>query len=344
MNPLIPCTLFIATFATAWVGVGLFRRWSLRKELVDVPNERSSHSVPTPSGAGIVIGAVTLAGYVASSLITDLPLSYGYLVGAAMICLISWLDDLMSIPYWGRFGVHILGSGLLIADVGYWNEIFIPAIDVTIPLGPIAGLVVTMGWLVWFITAFNFMDGIDGIAGLQAVVAGVAWAVLSSSLGLEGTFLFAGIVACSALGFLVHNWSPARIFMGDAGAAFLGFTLAAMPLLAQSGSPASDVVLPIVGVLFVWFFLFDSSITLVRRFWKGHRVWAEPAREHYYQKMVISDWKHSSVALIYGSAAAILSFTVITAIIFQGKYSLLVLLSLLTSTFLLIYLGTRKNH
>ena len=102
MNPILAVVIFVASFVVAWIGVGLFRRWSLRREIFDVPNERSSHTEPTPRGGGVVIVAVTLAGYLLSTLLTDLPISYGYLAGAVMISLISWLDDLLSLPFWAR--------------------------------------------------------------------------------------------------------------------------------------------------------------------------------------------------------------------------------------------------
>jgi Fuc2NAc and GlcNAc transferase len=240
--------------------------------------------------------------------------------------------------------VHIAGSVVLMLDLGYWQEFFIPTADVTIPFGPVFGAVVTLGWLVWLINSYNFMDGIDGIAGIQAVVAGAAWAVLAAWLGLSSTFLFSGVLASAALGFLIHNWAPARIFMGDVGSAFLGFTLAAIPLLA--GRELADVqfrsILPAVAVLFVWYFVFDSLLTFFRRLLRGHKVW-EAHREHIYQRMIISGWNHSQVALIYAMLAGLLSITVILAIIFSGKFPVFALFSLVIPTTALIYLGGRKK-
>ena len=342
MNPILAVVIFVASFVVAWIGVALFRRWSLRREIFDIPNERSSHTEPTPRGGGLVIVAVTLAGYLLTTLLTDLPISYGYLAGAVMISLISWLDDLLSLPFWARLAVHVAGSALLMADVGYWHEIFIPTADISIPLGGVLGAVVTMGWLVWLINSYNFMDGIDGIAGIQAVIAGVAWAVLCSWLGLNGTFLFTGILASASMGFLMHNWAPARIFMGDVGSAFLGFTLAAIPLLAGKEAPGAYLLLPAVAILFLWYFVFDSVLTFFRRLLMGQRVW-EAHREHIYQRMVISGWRHASVTLVYGASAAILSTTVLLAVIFSGKFAVLAILSLVIPTLALVYFGIRKK-
>lgn len=335
--------IFASAFVLSWAGVALFRRWSHHREIFDVPNERSSHTVPTPRGGGIVIVIVTLAAYVLAATITPMRLSWGYLAGAIIIAVVSWLDDLLSIPFWARLLVHIIGAALLIADVGYWQSVFFPVVDWTLPLGPVVGLIVTMGWLVWLINAYNFMDGIDGIASLQAITAGAGWAVLAAALSLDGIFIFAGALACATVGFLLHNWEPARIFMGDVGSAFLGFTLAALPLLAAS-TPGIEVshVFPVVGVLFLWFFVFDGGFTLVTRLLQRQRVW-EAHRQHLYQKMIISGWRHSSVSLVYGIFGALLSTSVVTGLLFSGYFHFLSLSALIISTLALVYLGFRKT-
>jgi UDP-N-acetylmuramyl pentapeptide phosphotransferase/UDP-N-acetylglucosamine-1-phosphate transferase len=204
------------------------------------------------------------------------------------------------------------------------------------------GVLLTVGWVVWLLNAYNFMDGIDGIAALQAILAGIGWAVLASFLKLDSTFLLAGIVAASAAGFLIHNWQPARIFMGDVGSSFLGFTLAALPLVARSEARTEIPFLPTVGVLFVWFFIFDTVFTLIRRLIGRRRVW-EAHREHIYQKLIIEGWPHAPVALIYNSASAILIALVLLSVILSGIYPLLTFLSLTLLTLLAGYVGVRKK-
>ena len=336
--------IFVTAFVLSWLGVALFRRWSLRRELFDVPNERSSHTVPTPRGGGLVIVIVSLAAYVVAATVTPMSLSWGYLAGAFLVAGVSWLDDLLSIPFWARLFIHITAAGLLIADLGYWQNVFVPVVDWHIPLGAAFGLVVTIMWLVWLINAYNFMDGIDGIASLQAIAAGAGWAALAASVSLDGIYIFAGALACATAGFLAHNWEPARIFMGDVGSAFLGFTLAAMPLLAgpTAGSDASQI-LPLVAVLFVWFFVFDSVLTLISRLVRRQRVW-EAHRQHIYQRMVIGGWRHSTVSLVYGVFATLLSALVILALSFSGIFPFLALSTLVVTTLALIFLGFRKKR
>jgi UDP-N-acetylmuramyl pentapeptide phosphotransferase/UDP-N-acetylglucosamine-1-phosphate transferase len=165
-------------------------------------------------------------------------------------------------------------------------------------LGP-AGWVLTVLWIVGMTNAFNFMDGIDGIAGITAaaalgVVSGGFW------LGGDGYgALLAAAVAAAAVGFLVWNWQPARVFMGDVGSASLGYTIAVLPLVA--GEAERRWLLPLT-VAVMWPFLLDTTLTFLRRLRNGENV-LEAHRSHFYQRLVIGGWSHSTVALIYGVAS-----------------------------------------
>jgi UDP-N-acetylmuramyl pentapeptide phosphotransferase/UDP-N-acetylglucosamine-1-phosphate transferase len=334
--------LFTSTLAASWLGVALFRRWSLARDLLDVPNERSSHSAPTPRGGGLVIVLVCLLGYLAIHLIFAVPFSKGYFIGALMVAVVSWLDDLYSLPFWSRLMVHVTAAGVLVAELGVWQgAVLYPSLEVN--FGMVLGGILTIGWVVWLLNAYNFMDGIDGIAALQAVVTGVAWAIFGLYFHLQGSFLFAGVVACVSLGFLLHNWQPAKIFMGDVGSAFLGFTLAAMPLLFGAETQQRIAVLPTIAVLFVWFFVFDTIFTLLRRAVNRERVW-EAHRSHLYQRMVISGLSHRDVTLIYALAAALLAASALLAVIFKGNYGILSLFLLVILTAGQVFLGLRKKR
>ncbi len=335
--------LFAAAFVSSALGVKVFTAWSLRKEFFDVPNDRSSHTTPTPRGGGLVIVLVCLLGYLAIGFVVGLPLSWGYIAGAVLVAAISWLDDLYSLPFWSRLAVHVLAAGVLIWDVGFWSEIFLPLFSADITLGSTIGLLFTAGWVVWLLNAYNFMDGIDGIAATQAVISSVAWAILALILDIPSAFFFAGIVAASSTGFLIHNWQPAKIFMGDVGSAFLGFTLAAMPLIARSEIRMELPLLPIVSVLFVWFFVFDTVFTLTRRLFARRRVW-EAHREHIYQKLIIQGVQHSTVTLLYGLSSALLCTVVLFALGRSEIHQWLAFSSLIVLTLFITYLGIRKRH
>lgn len=334
--------LFASAFAASWLGVGIFRRSRLARELLDVPNERSSHSAPTPRGGGLIIVLVCLIGYLAIHLMFTVQFSKGYFIGALMVAVVSWLDDLYSLPFWSRLIVHVSAASVLVADLGVWQSAFLYR-SLEVDFGMIFGGVLTIGWVVWLLNAYNFMDGVDGIAALQAVVAGVAWAVFGFYFNFHGSFLFAGVVACVSLGFLLHNWQPAKIFMGDVGSAFLGFTLAAMPLLFGAETPERMAVLPTIGVLFVWFFLFDTIFTLLRRAVNRERIW-EAHRSHLYQRMVIGGMSHRAVTTLYGSASAVLAVFTLLALIFSGNYGGLGILLVLILTSAQMVLGFRKKR
>ena len=295
---MLEISLFILTLALAFSGVSLYRRWSARVGIVDEPNERSLHSNPTPRGGGMVIATVCLTGFCAISYMTTGVFAWGYLSGAVLIVLISWLDDVFDIPSVWRLICHTVAAILLIANAGYLHGIGVPGTAYSVDFGS-WGIPITVFWVVWMINAYNFMDGIDGIAGLQAVIAGLGWSAVAAGYAVPGMRLYGLVISAASLGFLLHNWQPARIFMGDVGSAFLGFTFAALPILAAARNPAAGTDFAFVGLLVLWLFVFDSMITLFFRLIRRRRVW-RAHREHLYQRLVISGRSHAAVTTIYG--------------------------------------------
>ena len=223
----------VLALALSYAGVGRLRRWAGHRQLLDFPNERSSHTHPTPRGGGLVIVILSTAGLILAWLRypTLSPAALiAYLVGAWLIAGVSWLDDQRSLPNRVRFAAHSLGAILAILAFGYWRVVSIPLIG-SLDLGWL-GLLITFVWIAGLTNAYNFMDGIDGIAGGQAVVAGLGWAVLGWSDQQPLVAALGVLLAAASLGFLGHNWPPARIFMGDVGSAFLGYTFAVLPVVA----------------------------------------------------------------------------------------------------------------
>lgn len=338
---MIELIAFVIIFSVSWLGVKLFLGWSLKRQLLDIPNERSSHDTPTPRGGGLVIVIVSLFSYLIYSLVYGHRLIWGYLVGAALIALISWLDDVYSISFVWRFLVHSLAAALLLYDAGAWQNIYLPVFDTTISLGYL-GAVISYGWIVWLTNAYNFMDGIDGISGVQAVTAGVGWMLIGYLIGFTNIYFYGGVLAFSSLGFLLHNWPPAKIFLGDVGSAFLGFSFAAMPFLAGSVHTGKAAPLPVFAVLLVWFFVFDTMLTFFARLLKRRKVW-EPHREHLYQKLIISGLSHRRVSLIYGLLSVMIVMGVVIARAFRGNFEIILLgLVIFETAGLIIYTFSRK--
>jgi UDP-N-acetylmuramyl pentapeptide phosphotransferase/UDP-N-acetylglucosamine-1-phosphate transferase len=290
----------MAALVLSYLGVVGLRRWAERRHMLDIPNERSSHTRPTPRGGGLAIVLVVLAGWlVAVRFYPGAPVQAGliYAAGAGLIAAVSWLDDLRSLSNRVRFAAHMLGAALAILAFGYWTDITVPLVG-SLHLG-LLGLPIAFIWIVGLTNAYNFMDGIDGIAGGQAVVAGSGWAVVGwltdqPLLGIMGVLL-----AAASLGFLGQNWPPARIFMGDVGSAFLGYTFAVLSVAAAQHDPR----LALVGILFVWPFVFDTTFTFLRRLKHHENVFAAH-RSHLYQRLVIAGYDHRFVTLLYIGLAA----------------------------------------
>ena len=291
----------VVTFA----GVGIFRPWAERRQILDLPNERSSHTSPIPRGGGLILVAVTLSfGWLLSAGTADpawRPVYLHYAAGATLIAAVSWLDDVRSTANSMRLMVHLLAAVVAINGLGYWDSIQLPLLG-SVTLGW-WGALVTALWIVGLTNAYNFMDGIDGMAGSQALVGGLAWALL----GWTGGHPLAGglgwLLACGSAGFLIHNWYPARIFLGDVGSAFMGYTLAVLPLM-DGFFGKQDSRAPLAGFLVVWPFVFDTSFTFMRRLWRRENVFAAH-RSHLYQRMTSAHAGHIRVALLYAGLAMI---------------------------------------
>jgi UDP-N-acetylmuramyl pentapeptide phosphotransferase/UDP-N-acetylglucosamine-1-phosphate transferase len=290
----------------SYLGVAGVRQLAEHHRILDIPNERSSHSRPTPRGGGIAIVMISVIGVAVASLFNLIPSDLTviiYLGGVLFIGGVSYWDDLHSLPHTLRLGAHGVAALFSIWGIGSWKSFDLPFLGV-LDLGWL-GPPMTFLWIVGLTNAYNFMDGIDGIAGGQGVVAGAGWAVLGW-LGDQPTISLLGLLlASSSLGFLIHNWPPARIFMGDVGSAFLGYTFGVLPIMAAQQDP--QMGLP--GVLLVWPFIFDTTFTFFRRMKNKENLFAAH-RSHLYQRLVIAGCSHRFVSVLYiglSSAGMILS-------------------------------------
>jgi UDP-N-acetylmuramyl pentapeptide phosphotransferase/UDP-N-acetylglucosamine-1-phosphate transferase len=264
--------------------------------LIDVPNERSLHSRVMPRGGGIALAAVVALGLLAlATLGMTGAAGAAVLVGAALIvAAIGWQDDRRSVDPGPRMLVHLLAALALIAAWGTFDRIALPG-DLTWTPSPVMATAITVLWIVALCNVYNFMDGIDGLAAGQAVLAGMLWAwAVAGEVPLVS--LGGAIVGGASLGFLWHNWSPARIFMGDVSSGFLGFLFAALPVAAFGAS--GDPRIPLAGLLLVAPFVFDTSLTLVLRSLRGENV-MRAHRNHLYQRLVLAGWSHRRVATLY---------------------------------------------
>lgn len=285
----------------SWFGVLLVRLVADRGRLMDIPNERSSHERPTPRGGGLAIVAATLGGVLIPCFMGRyewLGLFLPYTVGALMVAAVSWLDDLATVSNRVRFGVHTGAAVLTMLSIGYIDRITIPFLGNTYLW--FFGIPLTFLWIAGLTNAFNFMDGIDGIAGMQATITGMGWAVLGILNDMPAVSALGFTAAVASLGFLVHNWPPARIFMGDVGSAFLGYTFAFLGVAAARGGPE----MAFCGLLMVWPFVFDTVYTLVLR-WRRHEDIFAAHRSHLYQRLLLLGYSHRQVTLLYSGFALV---------------------------------------
>lgn len=328
--------VYIAVFAATFLGVEIFRRWSLERNLLDIPNERSSHTVPTPRGGGLVIFAVSMAALLIDFLINGGRFFWGYFGGALIVASISLLDDLRTLSPLVRIVCHCLGAFLSVWLLGGFHWLLVPFYGI-VQLG-VLGDVAAFLWIVWLINAYNFMDGIDGIAATQSVTAGAGWFLTGVIFGIDNIGFLGGVLAASSFGFLLLNWQPAKIFMGDVGSAFLGYSFAVLPLLAinETPNPSIQSVFPWISAVLVWFFVFDSVYTLFRRLLRGAKVW-QPHREHIYQNLVIAGLTHARVTILYGAATLILIAVLAAALVYGWSFEQSVFPFVFLETVLLIF-------
>ena len=295
-----------------------------------MPNKRSSHTSPTPRGGGLVIVIVCLISYFAYLQIFEQTIIWTYFIGALLVSVISWLDDLYSISIAWRFLCHSIAACLILFTNSFPNIIAVPVFG-TYGFAPIAFLFWFL-WIVWLINAYNFMDGIDGIAGIQALSAGIFWTFLGFIYEINSPAFLGLIIAVSSFAFLIYNWQPAKLFMGDVGSAFLGYNFAVLPIIAFGQSMEHSGIFTFAGIIFVWFFVFDSVKTLFQRIFQRKKFW-EAHREHLYQKLVIEGVSHSSVSLIYGFLSFIVSLLLILYSFFGVPFGILTLGVLFLTSF-----------
>jgi Fuc2NAc and GlcNAc transferase len=267
-------------FGIAWVAVRLIRRIAPRLSLIDSPNARSSHRSPTPRGGGVGIVLGSLTGVTAAVLMgaqVTGPLAV-VLLAASAVALVGLVDDVRPVVPRVRLGVHVAAAVVVVSYVGSLRNVPLPSpFELSVPPTIAWGLSVL--WVATVTNFFNFMDGIDGLAGGQAVASLIG--VLLAAWSAEAS-LAAACAAAATFGFLLQNWAPARIFMGDVGSGFLGFLLATLPLLAAPSERGGAVLAVGIGMML---FLADPFETMVRRLVAGESV-TKAHRTHAYQRFL----------------------------------------------------------
>lgn len=320
--------LLLLAFAMGVSGTSWLRHYALRYSLLDVPNQRSSHSRPTPRGGGLSITLVVLFVIVVFGATGNLPgaVFIALFPAAFLVALIAWLEDHTSVPIIIRGVGYLIAALWFVSSLGGMPEISLGTVEITNGVGDVSsdrtaetdvfsyedgvsslgtdalripalltGLILVLG-IAWLTNLYNFMDGTDGLAGLQAVLAGLAGGFLLLKQGEATLALLSLAAAAAAGGFLVWNWPPATIFMGDVGSCLLGFLFGCLAVLGEkyAGLPA------LVWVILLGFFIWDATLTLLMRICSSES-WYSAHKSHAYQKLVQLGLSHGELLwLLFG--------------------------------------------
>lgn len=285
---LLDTLLFFAAAAfISAVATRLALSYLRRRAILDLPNDRSSHSVPTPRGGGWGVMLALLPFWIWATWRTGRlhdPVEWALLAGAVLLMAISWIDDRRSISPAIRIVAQLMAVIVAMAALPHSLSLS----QGLLPL-PLDRLLAAFVWL-WFVNLFNFMDGIDGITGGSTAAMGFGLTLIFLRYGPDPLEAFRSLmIAAVAIGFLFWNWHPAKIFLGDVGSVPLGYLLGYELIhLAMNGGQAMALIVAL-------YYLADATITLLRRAQRGERVW-EAHREHFYQRATQFGRSHAHTA------------------------------------------------
>lgn len=295
MPTLPPLVLLFLPLAAAFgLSLGLTAHLSGRRarlRILDHPNERSLHHAPVPRTGGLAILAGLTAALLFMAWRNQLPAGLiRPLSGAALVALISFCDDRAGVGVAPRFAVHGLAAIIAVSGGLALESLALSIWAWHWPTG--AGMFFSALFMIWMTNLYNFMDGMDGFAGGMGLIGFCFLGLFGWLAGDAGYGLVCCSAALSCAGFLVFNFPPARIFMGDTGASTLGFLAAVLILFADIQG-----LFPFwAGALVFSPFIVDATVTLLRRLLAGERIW-QAHRSHYYQRLVQLGWGHRKTVL-----------------------------------------------
>ena len=321
--------LLVAPIATlaAYFLTGFLKSYLQQSNIIDRPNQRSMHSTNVPRGGGLVIVIGVLMAVVMAMFETKAYLFNFSLAGIVLAwAMLGWRDDQKNLPVSFRLMVqialalvscYVFGS---ISEVRFSDSVRISLYWLSVPLTTIL--------LLWIVNLVNFMDGIDGLAASQSVIIGISFASWFWWAGSMPMVLICSAQAAASYGFLMHNWSPARIFLGDVGSISIGGLFGLYMLIG-----VNYFDMPVISFLLALaVFMTDASLTLVQRLSRRERVW-EAHRSHLYQRLVISGFPQAKVTLLYIVMMCICSILASISIIDHDMIISATIITLLLMTF-----------
>jgi len=285
---------FILSIILTWA----IKNYAMAIGMVDTPNKRTLHEGDIPTGGGLSIALIMLIALGIMMLTAVEGARHANILVIVIILLstLGWMDDRYGVAPLVKFIIQIGIAIFMIGSVGAVRSLDIGGVPISLE-GYFAEIF-TIVWIVWLVNSYNFMDGIDGLAASQSAITSCTLGIWFNMYGDVLVSLFCYVIMAASLGFLVWNWSPARIFMGDVGSVALGGVFATLFLMGnvEHNIPFSSFVILLA------IFLADTTITLVRRLVCGKAVW-QAHKEHYYQRAITAGVGHGQVtiAIILGS-------------------------------------------
>lgn len=311
--------IYFVLFLISLVTTYLIKIYSIKQSIIDIPNERSSHTIPTPRGGGLAIIITFYLGLILLKDIIEVKLFLAFF-SAIPIVIISLIDDIKPLSSKVRLLVQSLSTLLALYLLGGVYSIDFIFFELS-------------GWwlniiaffsILWLTNLYNFLDGIDGYAGTQTILIGIGLLLFfSNPLG--------GVLIVSSLGFLFFNWDKASIFMGDVGSATLGFIVA---IFVFSDTSNGNIYIWLVILSFFWI---DATITLFRRYFNGESI-SLAHRKHAYQRLTQVGWSHGKV-VTYFIAFNLLFLFLLT--IMEGNK--VFILNIVLSTIILYAIEKKKS-
>jgi UDP-N-acetylmuramyl pentapeptide phosphotransferase/UDP-N-acetylglucosamine-1-phosphate transferase len=283
--------VWAATFVLATYLCYRVRGFAQRRALLDHPNERSLHQIPVPRLGGVAIGVATWTVICVWFWHTGVKRDVlAWLLCSFLVALLGLIDDVRPLSARARLLLQIGVAVVFCSILGVFERVtLMPGFAVLLP--PTLVLALSVVGIVGILNIYNFMDGMDGLAGCQAVGAGLALGIGAHARGHDDLAAIAVVTSAAAAGFLLHNMPPAKIFMGDAGSTFLGFTFAAFAVIGLrriEPLPLSMTACALAP------FLLDGLFTLLRRLWRREAIWLAH-RSHLYQRAVATGLTHREV-------------------------------------------------
>ena len=288
--------IYIILFILSFISTYFIKNFAIKKSLVDIPNDRSSHSVATPHGGGIAITITWFTGLSYFFFTNDIDNSlYMALMFGIIISIISYLDDIYELSAKLRLFTQAFVAILGLYFLGGFENLDFGLFSIE---NQLITNIFAFFMIVWFINLYNFLDGIDGYAGSEAIF-----------LATAGFLLFGGshflVLVVAVFGFLIWNWHKAKIFMGDVGSTLLGYNIAIFTIYYANQEPSN---------LWIWIILFgvfwfDATLTLLRRY-KNKEKLSQAHKKHAYQRLNQSGWAHNKI-VIYSILVNVLLFCIV---------------------------------